>query len=203
MSFVVQSKKFRFCPPLQRAQLNFWVHMIATLSLVKLEAIKWNTPLYGLVASWISTILVKFKLSMTLQVPIGSRPVACNSKTSKAKFVLKPKNHQKIIKKIIKKVHKVSQINLSKPVEPLLSLEVKQGTSEWPKVHFYIQPKLMAEYLKKFGLWPITEAKAECSIFKKFSSICRFNLNLAPQRHHFWVEIGFKVLEKRGRVLMD
>ena len=64
-------------------------------SLVKFEAIKWNTPLYGLFASVGSTILVKFKLSMTLQVPIGSNPVACNSKTSKAKLVLKPKNNQK------------------------------------------------------------------------------------------------------------
>jgi hypothetical protein len=57
---------------------------------------------------------------MTLQVPIGSNPVACNSKTSKAKLVLKPKNHQKnIIKKITKKVHKI--IYLSKPVGLRLS----------------------------------------------------------------------------------
>ena len=38
--------------------------------------------------------------------------------------------------------------------------------SEWPKVHFYIWPKLMAEYLKKFGLWLNTEAKTECWIFE-------------------------------------
>ena len=61
--------------------------------------------------------------------------------------------------------------------------EVHEATymnySEWLNVHFYIRAKPKAEYLKIFGLWPNTEAKTECWIFRKLLSICSFSLTFA------------------------